>query len=424
MKKIIVLLFFVFVSEAVNANTEYATFESFYKESSSVGWASAALGGIAAGVAIAATGGAATPFVAGIGSWIGGMMGYSGAVATNVGLAILGGGSLASGGFGIRGGIILLETALSFSKDITKDYTYNKIISTYNYHNLAQQSEKLLTLPLPVNYSKTSPYKNAIKMLKNFDASSPIYSLKNQQIIRGAIYLIEIDNHNLKLNKELRKTSLLSLLYFISNNYVKAKQQSALALKNAIAANAARTLPAFIYATSNLYQEKFDFISDSYNYFRYAILAEPDNPTIPLLFSIYLDRILLCVDNNTLNENVLKYIFDIMREPALKNIRLKNYTLLLIRYFIRLKLEQQKISFLANYSNEAIKSNPRMLEIMTDSLNKYNRLTIDANLVMKEYLLLDSKERETKAKITEFSQLLIQYTQDEKRLASLINNLR
>ncbi|EGD44069.1 hypothetical protein NBCG_01657 [Nocardioidaceae bacterium Broad-1] len=66
-----------------------------------VGVAGLALGAPAAAAAAPAIGGA-------IGVLAGG---YSGAVATNVGLAILGGGSLASGGFGMAGGTLVI-TAL------------------------------------------------------------------------------------------------------------------------------------------------------------------------------------------------------------------------------------------------------------------------------------------------------------------------
>ena len=60
------------------------------------------LGGLALGVV---TAGLAAPFVGGL---VGGMMGFSGAVASSAGLAALGGGSLAAGGLGMAGGTALL----------------------------------------------------------------------------------------------------------------------------------------------------------------------------------------------------------------------------------------------------------------------------------------------------------------------------
>lgn len=51
----------------------------------------------------------------GVGGAIGAAMGYSGVVASNVGLAFLGGGSLAAGGFGMAGGTMLLTAVSCFS---------------------------------------------------------------------------------------------------------------------------------------------------------------------------------------------------------------------------------------------------------------------------------------------------------------------
>ena len=118
--------------DVIHAASEYATFESFYKEQSVLGigvwgWAIAGIGTIIAALGIVAvgvgTGGVGAPAaVAVVGTWIGNMMGFSGAVATNAGLALLGGGSLASGGFGMLGGTILLTSVFVFSTEIVVDY--------------------------------------------------------------------------------------------------------------------------------------------------------------------------------------------------------------------------------------------------------------------------------------------------------------
>jgi len=129
-------------------------------------------------------------------------------------------------------------------------------------------------------------------------------------------------------------------------------------------------------------------------------------------------------NDNFLDEQAFKHIFAIMRAPELEKLKLQNYTALLARYFIRLKLEQQKISSLAGSSNETIKNNPKTLETVTNSLNKYKILAQDANQVMGEYLLLDLSDKEAKAKTTEFHQLLIKYIQDEKRLTSLVDKFK
>jgi len=424
MKNIIMLLFIALIPEIVSAATEYATFESFYKETSYVGWILAGIGAVIAGAAIIFTGGTASPIVVGIGTWIGGMMGYSGIVATNVGLALLGGGSIASGGFGIIGGTVLLTATLSFGTDIVIDYTLGKAITEYKYGSLAEQSKEMLTLPYPMNTDGSNSYKAAIDALSKIDKKSPIYADINQQIVKGTIQILESNQEKFGLDKKLKNETLLSLLYFISNDYIKAKQYANSAIEDAKILDVKRTLPAFIYATSSLYNEKFDFNSITNDYFKYSILAEPNDPLIPLLFSIYLDRMQLRFNDNFLDEQAFKHIFAIMKAPELEKLKLQNYTALLARYFIRLKLEQQKISSLVSSSNETIKNNPKTLETVTNSLNKYKILAQDANQVMGEYLLLDLSDKEAKAKTTEFHQLLIKYIQDEKRLTSLVDKFK
>jgi len=424
MKKIMMLLFIALIPEIVSAATEYATFEAFYKETSYIGWIIAGVGAVIAGAAIIFTGGTASPIVVGVGTWIGGMMGYSGIVATNVGLALLGGGSIAAGGFGIIGGTVLLTAVFSFGTDIVIDYTIGKAITEYKYSSLTEQSKEMLSLPIPLNTDGSNSYKSAIEALNKIDKKSPIYSDVNQQIITQAIQVIENNQEKFGLDKRLKNETLLSLLYFISNDYIKAKQHANLAIEDAKVLNVRRTLPAFIYATSSLYNDKFDFNAITDNYFKSSILEEPNDPLISLLFSIYLDRMQLRFNDNFLNEAALKQIFEIMKTPPLESLRVQNYTILLSRYFIRLKLEQQKISSLASSSNETIKNSPKTLEIVTNSLNKYNQLATDTNQVMGEYLLLDSSNKETKEQITKFHQLLIQYIQDEKRLGLLVNDLK
>ena len=133
------------------AADEVATFAAFYQPSGVVSWLVVGLLAVAAGAAIFFTGGAASPAVAAIGSWVGGTMGLSGAAATKAGLALLGGGSIASGGFGIVGGTAVLTAALTFSTELVLDYSVGTLIAKYQYHDLVERSKDLTTLPLPKN---------------------------------------------------------------------------------------------------------------------------------------------------------------------------------------------------------------------------------------------------------------------------------
>ncbi len=405
------------------AATEYATFESFYKESSAIGWILAGVVALIAGAVIFITGGTASPIVVGLGSWIGGMMGLSGIAASNAGLALLGGGSIASGGFGIIGGTALVTAAFSFGTDIVIDYTIGEAVSIYKYSNLREYSIKMPTLPLPMNDSGPDAYESAMENLEGIDKESPIFSINNQQVIRRAITSLETSQDIPDIDEQAKNNSLLSLLNFVSNDYVKAKKFAHLAINSARSAEIKRTLPAFIYATSSLYEEDFDFASITKNNFRYSILAEPDNPLIPLLFSIYLDRMFLRFNDGFLDEKSLNSIFDIMQSPSIEDHRVLNYAVLLSRYFIRLKLEQQKITSLSESSNETIKNSSKTLESVIDSLDRYDALINGSNDVMSHYLALEL-DSENRTKATEFKGLLVSYIQDRVRLSTLIDDLR
>ncbi|MBA5249286.1 MAG: hypothetical protein FE834_07150 [Gammaproteobacteria bacterium] len=425
MRILIVLFIFLFVlPDTLYAATEYGTFESFYKESSVIGWILAGVVALISGAVIFFTGGTASPIVIGFGSWIGGMMGLSGIAATNAGLALLGGGSIASGGFGIIGGTALLTAALSFGTDIVIDYTIGETVSAYKYSNLTEHSKKMKTLPLPMNDSGSDAYENAMEVLEGIDKESPIFSNNNQQVIHQAITALETSKDIPDADEWVENNSLLSLLSFVSNDYVRAEEFSYLAIKSARDLGIKRTLPAFIYATSSLYREDFNFTSTTKHYFRYSILEEPENPLIPLLFSIYLDRMLLRFNDGFLDEKTLSNIFDIMQSSSIEKHRFLNYTILLSRYFIRLKLEQQKITSLSDSSNETIKNSPKTLSSVIDSLEKYDVLINGTNDVMRHFLALELKS-EDRIKAAEFHDgLLASYIQDKERLSTLIDDLR
>ena len=188
--------------DITNAATEYATFESFYKDSDYVGWTISALIAGATGAVIFVTGGTASPLVAGIGTWLGGLMGLSGAAATNAGLALLGGGSIASGGLGIAGGTALLTAAMSFGSEVAIDYAINRTISEYSYRKLSDQSKDMLTLPLPKNTSGPTSYKDALDILDKIDDTLPISSNASQKLISRAIKTINTIQEDLNADEE------------------------------------------------------------------------------------------------------------------------------------------------------------------------------------------------------------------------------
>ena len=417
------LLFLCWLPDVSYSATEYATFESFYKESASVGWAIALVASLIAGAAIFFTGGTASPIVVSIGTWIGGTMGLSGAAATNAGLALLGGGSIASGGFGIVGGTAVLTTALTFGTEAVLDYTLETAINEYKYSALVTKSENMQTLPLPMNETGPNAYENASKILNDYNIDKPNFYYGNQQIIKDAIKELETDQEELDPDERSMNKTLLSLLYFVSNNYTVAKSHADKAVQLARYSGIRRTLPAFIYATSALYEEEFDFDYITKNYFRYSILAEPDNPLIPLLFSIYIDRMQLRFNDDYLDERDYIQIFNIMKTPSIKSMRETNYAIILTRYIVRLKHEQQTIQALVETSSKSLKQSPNILIALEDSLMAYERLLKDSNYIIRSLFSLDL-DSDGWNKVSEFSKLWVQYAQDLPRLESLINDFK
>lgn len=376
-KFLVALLVGLFVlPEIANAATEYATFESFYRPSLSWIWiiGGAAVAALIAGAVIFFTGGAASPIVASVGTWAGSLMGWSGIAATNGGLALVGGGSIASGGFGILGGTALLTAALSFGTGVVFDYGTGKAMEAYDYSKFIENSKKMTTLPLPRNKSGPDSYVDALGILKDINQKEALFTNQNQAVIQKAIKTINLANKTvLTAENKSREQSLLALLYFTSNDYVAAKKHADVAYRLAFNANVKATLPAFIYATSSMYDEKPDF-KRSTAFFNYAVTNEFDNPLSPLLFAIYLDRVMYRFNDDALPYSVLDTIY--VFSESLQSDKRKTIIRLGLqnRYFTALKIEQQKILSLAGTANKTIKDSPNTLSKVKAALNSYKLL--------------------------------------------------
>jgi hypothetical protein len=281
----------------------------------------------------------------------------------------------------------------------------------------------MLTLPLPKNTSGPTSYKDALDILDKIDDTLPISSNASQKLISRAIETINASQEDLNADEESKIDTLLALLYFVSNDYQQAKEHADFAVMHARYKNIRRTLPAFIYATSSLYEENFDFSSVTSKYLSYSVLAEPKNPLIPLLFSIYLDRMSLRFNDGFLDGNALFQVFSIMESPSIEDLRVKNYAIILARYLMQLKLEQQTIVSVVNTSNSAIKQGPESLLAVENSLSLYKQLITDSNHIMSNFIVLDL-DSESRQIASEYHELLVKYTRDETRLVSLVDQLK
>lgn len=117
---------------------------------------------VTAGTGTVAAAGAISKF---IGTMLGSALGYSGIAATNAGLAMLGGGSLASGGFGVLGGIAVLNGIGDIGLGTIMHLAPNPIPS-----NETQESFNR-TLRLPTNVG-TEENRDAVAVINNLIETS------------------------------------------------------------------------------------------------------------------------------------------------------------------------------------------------------------------------------------------------------------
>ncbi|MBV5330757.1 MAG: hypothetical protein JZU65_24510 [Chlorobium sp.] len=419
-------------------SAESATFEAFYKQSgSSIAWISAVVLAFIAAGTVFFTGGTASPIVVTIGTWIGNMMGLSGIAATNAGLALLGGGSIAAGGFGIAGGTLVLTAALSFGTDIVFDSAINDgvdLYHSYKYEKFVEQSKSMSNLRVPVNEEGPKSYKETVIFLKEkIIEDQPISSNQNTETFNEGIERLSSIDDSRFFSKTLsdedlaKKEALRAVLFFVLNDYHKAKEHANISIQAAQKAKIKRTLPAFIYAASSMSDEKLEklnFYTINRDYFRYSILAEPDNKLIPAIFSIYLDRVFYRFNDGALDSFALTEIFDVAKEDSIKKHRKEIYAQLFTRYFMLIKLRQQEIASLATTSNKTIRKSSKTLDKVKKSLVEYNSLIKGVDLMVQNMISspIELKD-EDKKNFEHFYSLLNNYKDDEKRLSRLVEEL-
>lgn len=407
------------------AADEVATFAAFYQPSGVVSWLVVGLLAVAAGAAIFFTGGAASPAVAAIGSWIGGTMGLSGAAATKAGLALLGGGSIASGGFGIVGGTAVLTAALTFSTELVLDYSVGTLIAKYQYHDLVERSKDLTTLPLPKTTAGLDEQVEALDGLDDVDENKPLVAAGNIELIRKSIAGLKTaaDGGGFDPHDRARVHSLLSLLLFITNDYQAAREHAERAMALTANLGQASTLPAFIYGTASLYDERLSGPHSSMEYFRVALVAEPNNKLIPLLVAIYADRLSLRMDDGSVGPEALAGIRALINDPLLEKFRTTNLIGLTGRYFVRLKLAQQKIGALATSNSEVIQNDPRSAAVLDGALSDYMTLLHGAESALSD-LQGENPSGKDAERIQGFIKLFADYSRDRVRLEGLVNEFR
>jgi hypothetical protein len=412
---------------AIVEAADVASFESLYRKSSglsSTDWAIAAGIAILGAAAVFFFAPAAGPVTASIGTWIGGLFGYSGVAATNFGLALLGGGAVAKGGFGIVGGVAVLTAALSFSTDVVIDYSAGKVIESYDYDEFAKASRQMTTLPLPRNDRGPRVYRQALAALAEVENEQPLSSEHNRRVVSDAIALINRAKvSGLDGDEIARVDTLLALLYFVSDDYLLAVDKAVSAHNAASAEGMISTVPAFIFATCLLYDEEINF-DQSMEWFTYAISEEPDNPLSPLLFSVFMDRVMYRLNDDALTIEQMRKVAAVYEATDLQSQRTPVQIAMLSRHMLLLKLEQQKISSLAQSSSERIRRSEGTVTELRNSLDDYQLLLEGANFLAGALSTSDALSDESvPEELRNVRELMAQYSSDRFRLEGLVAEL-
>ncbi|WP_345791777.1 hypothetical protein AAG895_09490 [Thauera sp. JM12B12] len=421
----VVLLGMLVTPQLGLAGDEVATFAAFYEPSGVVNWLLISLIAIAAGAAIFFTGGAASPAVAAIGTWVGGTMGLSGAAATKAGLALLGGGSIASGGFGMVGGAALLTAALTFSTELAFDYSFGALYAKYEYHELVERSKGLTTLPLPRTTGGLEKRITALDALDDVDKEKPLVAPGNVELIRKTITELQTaaESGEFERHEQARLLSLLSLLLFIANDYQSAHDHAERAIEISEGLGLSSTLPTFVHATTRLYDEKLRWQDAYADGLRTALVDEPKNKFIPLLVAIYVDRLSLRMDDGSVGPEALAVIRAVVNDPLLEKHRTTNLIGLTGRYFVRLKLAQQKIGALATSNSALIQGDARSADVLEQTLSDYDVLLEGAESALTD-LQGTNPSRKDAEQIQVFTKLFADYSGDRHRLERLVNDFR
>ena len=242
----------------------------------------------------------------------------------------------------------------------------------------------MATLPLPRNDTGPKPFKAALKELEEIDKDKSVFDSTNQAIIQKAVLPLEKENTRNRTDRDLlREEALLALLKMLQNDYRGAKTASLAAYNAAERSQEIATFPAFIYATSLVYDDRPDF-DQIYKYFSYAVTEEQENKFRYLLFGILLDRIAYRMAEGALSSKVLCQLYELSKQFKYGEDKAAIQQLILSRYFMQIKLEQQKILTLVHSQSNTIKNSPKTLNVVKTALTEYRYLLVTSEVIIDD----------------------------------------
>ena len=350
---------------------EAGSFDAFYDAPGGIGfwgWTLIVVTVIATAAVVYFSGGsaaaAAPAWIKAVGTWVGGAVyGLHGAAATNAGLALLGGGSIAAGGLGIKGGVVLLTILASTSSNIAIDYSINEAVSHFNNRNFLEDSKKMTTLPLPINDDGGDAYEKCLEWIQKEKKSQfddrkiefNIHDARFQEVLKEATLifgrdLLEDDDSDEKING----LTFLSLLYFQRGCYRDSFKYSRDAVNRANGEKSLASLARCIYATSYLYSESaHDNQRIQREFLIPALLKEGANKVTPLMLTVYLDRLMYRIHNGASEPADLQFAVDLLGDKKFSKNTPKCLPILTVRVIQEIKRCQKDIEVLAKCKSKA-----------------------------------------------------------------------
>lgn len=408
---------------------DYATFESFYEPGASLGpatWILAAIAAVVVGVSVILSQGAATPIAAAVGTWIGGLVGLHGIAATSYGLALLGGGALSIGGMGQVGGCALLEAAFNFSTKVTGDFAIQNVTYYFQTKQFFDDSRTMIKLPLPRSASGSAPYKNAFEIWKRIDGNKPLDTGENAKKLQYAIAELKVGTASLNSAELSRVEAASALLYLELNDYPNAKGAALRSMAFAKTADVSYTLPAYIFALCVFSEQKPDIDSAINFYFKPAILGEPNNKLIPLLYAVMLDRFQYRYCDGVATPAQLMLFSLIANDPQVPAAETAaSLNIILARTISLIKMEQQFIYGGVRLSNKNTKNISGLQQKLKLRLNKYKSLIDVSEKSILPLLIAQQSSLPPDAAplIYQAPKLLVQYRLDIPNLDKAITDL-
>lgn len=428
-----VMLIIVMSSGWVYAD-DPATFETIYDPEKPTNWALMVFIGVIAGAAVFFTGGLASGFVvsgvSALGTAIGGLMGFSGAAATSAGLAFLGGGSIAAGGLGMAGGAALLTAALTFSSEVIMSKAADFV--TEVPVDLSVASRGRVDLHYPVYKQGSKGLRRASEYLEdNISKEELLDGPHNREILKRALEMMRDAKFD-GIKERLQVHSAMAIVSLILDDYKTAYTLAATTVEAAQKQGETAPVAQYILGVSSLYHQEESQEIDHFKYIAEAMKTEKKRSNsksfekiIPLLLSVYSDRVQLKMIIGDLNPNALHNIallIDQLHLPA-QSAFLCLYPLA-TRHLMMLKLYQTKIVSITQSENETIRSNVKAVRVVQNAFEYYRQTVRGLEKVSHRFNTLNlSSKNESKAelKITEIEQALIGYRQDVQRLSDMVD---